>query len=120
MSETSGEWLKCNVNATKFASRGMINYRGVDRHSDGRFVTAKCDCLFGNFSARGTDALGIREILSWLEDLQFPHLVIEMDFLQVYNALVDKFSTTNGSSLIIDDCRALIMHVGEVIFSFAI
>lgn len=51
------------------------------------------------------------EILNWLKGLQFPHVVIKMDCLQVYNALVDKLSSPNSFGLIIDDCRALAMFV---------
>lgn len=112
-------WLKCNVDVTTFASRGIVGYGGVIRHSNGSFVAAKCGYLFGNFGAREVEALSVREILNWLKGLQFPYIVIEMDCLKVYNALVDKFSSPNGFGLIIDDCRALAMSVREVIFSFA-
>lgn len=50
--------------------------------------------------------------------MQLPHVILETDCLQVYNALVDKRSSPNGFGLIIDDCRVLAMSVGEVIFSF--
>lgn len=86
--------------------------------SDGSSVAAKCGCLLGKFGAREAEALVVCEILSWLKDKQFPHVIIEMDCLQVYNALVDKLSRPNGFGLIIDDCRVLAMYVGEVIFSF--
>lgn len=111
-------WLKGNVDATTFTSKGMVSYGGVVRHSNGSFVTAKYGCLLGKFNAREAEALVVRKILIWLKDMQFPHVIIEMDCLQVYNTLVDKLSSPNGFGLIIDDCRALVMFVGEVIFSF--
>lgn len=111
-------WLRCNVDTATFTSKGMVSYGGVVRHSDGSFVAAKCGCLLGKFNAKEDEALAVCKILSWLKDMQFPHVIIEMDCLQVYNTLVDKLTSPNGFGLIINDYRALVMSVREVIFSF--
>ncbi|KAH9717145.1 putative reverse transcriptase/RNA-dependent DNA polymerase [Citrus sinensis] len=79
---------------------------------------ARCVGVAGNFGAREAEALGIREALSWMKELQFSCVIIEMDCLQVFRALVEKFSSPNGFGLIIEDCRALVKFIGEVQFSF--
>ncbi|KAH9672066.1 reverse transcriptase domain-containing protein [Citrus sinensis] len=82
------------------------------------FLAARCVEVAGNFGAREAEALGIREALSWMKELQFPCVIIEMDCLQVFRALVEEFSSPNGFGLIIEDCRALVKFIGEVQFSF--
>ena len=68
-------------------------------------------CLVGSFVARKAKAIGVREVLSWLKGLPFLPVIVEIDSLQVFNALsVDSFSP-NGFVLIIGDCRALVQSL---------
>ncbi|KAH9761073.1 putative reverse transcriptase/RNA-dependent DNA polymerase [Citrus sinensis] len=111
-------WFKCNVDATTFLSSGTIMYGAVIQNSEGEFVTARSNWLISSFGAREAEAIGVREILSWLKGLPFLHVIIEMDSLQVFTALtMDSFSP-NGFGLLIDDCRALAQSLGDVTFSF--
>ena len=110
--------VKCNVDAATFPSSGTISYGVVIRNSEGEFIAARSDCLVGSFGARKAEALGVREVLSWLKGLPFLPIIVEMDSLQVFNALfVDSFSP-NGFGLIIGDCRVSAQSLGEVTFSF--
>ncbi|KAH9792028.1 putative reverse transcriptase/RNA-dependent DNA polymerase [Citrus sinensis] len=59
--------LKCNVDATMFASRGYIGLGSIIRDSNGAFVAARCCSILGRFSARDAEALGVRETLSWIK-----------------------------------------------------
>ena len=59
------------------------------------------------WTAREAEAIGVREVISWLRGLPFLPIIVEMDSLQFFNTLfVDSFSP-NGFGLIIGDCRAL-------------
>ena len=49
--------------------------------------------------------------------MQLPSVIIEMDNLQVFQALIENFSSPNGFGLIIEECRSLAMSLGEVQFS---
>ncbi|KAH9683148.1 reverse transcriptase domain-containing protein [Citrus sinensis] len=111
-------WLKCNVDAAIFKAHGKFSIGCVIRNSYGDFVTARCKCFPGNFGSREAEALGIREALSWIKRLQLTSVIIEMDNLQVFQALTEKFSSPNGFGLIIEECRSLAMSIGEVQFSF--
>ncbi|KAH9750457.1 reverse transcriptase domain-containing protein [Citrus sinensis] len=110
--------LKCNVDAAMFASRGYIGLGNVIRDSNGAFVAARCCSIPGRFSARDAEALGVREALSWIKQLQLSNVTIEMDSLNVYNALVTNLSGPSSFSLIIEDCRALSNSIRDVSFSF--
>ena len=111
-------WVKCNVDAAIFESQRRFGLGCVLRNSDGCFLAARCVGRPGMFGAREAEALGIREALSWLKKLQFPCVVVEMDCLQVFQALTEGFSGPNGFGLIIEECRALALSIGEVKFSF--
>ena len=85
-------WLKCNVDAAIFKAHGKFSVGCVIRNSGGDFVTARCECFSRNFGSQEAETLGIREALSWIKRLQLPSVIIEMDNLQVFQALTEKFS----------------------------
>ncbi|XP_015386530.1 uncharacterized protein LOC107177355 [Citrus sinensis] len=116
-SESAGR-LKCNVDAAMFASRGYIGLGSVIRDSNGAFVATRCCSILGRFNARNDEALSVRETLSWIKQLQLSNVTIEMDCLNVYNALVNNLSGPSSSSLIIEDCCALSNFIRDVSFSF--
>ncbi|KAH9726542.1 reverse transcriptase domain-containing protein [Citrus sinensis] len=111
-------WLKCNVDAAIFSAQGKVSYGGVIRNSDGIFVTACCTCVLGSYGARDAEALGVREILSWIKQRQLSCVVVEMDCFQVFKALTENYSCPNGYGLILDDCRALVKSIRDIEFSF--
>ena len=106
------------MDASVFASEGKIGFSCVLRNSEGCFLAARCAGMTGRFGVWEAEALDIRETLSWFKGLQFPCVIIEMDCLQVFRALVEEFSGPNGFGLIIEECRALARSIGEVQFSF--
>ena len=106
------------MDAVVFTSQGKIEFGCVIRNLEGCFLAARCASMAGNLGAREAEALGIRHALSWLKELQFPCVIIEMDCLQVFRALVENFSSPNGFGLIIEDCRTLDKSIREVHFSF--
>ncbi|KAL9418350.1 hypothetical protein AB3S75_041205 [Citrus x aurantiifolia] len=110
-------WVKCNVDAAVFESQRRFGLGCVLRNSDGCFLAARCAGKLGMFGAREAKALSIRETLSWLKELQLP-CIVEMDCLQVFQALTESFSGPNGFGLIIEECRELAICIGEVKFSF--
>ena len=93
--------LKCNVDAAMFDSRGQIGLGSVIRDSKGAFMAARCRCILGRFRTRDAEALGVWEAISWIKQLQLSNIIIEMDCLRVYNALVDNLSGPSSFSLII-------------------
>lgn len=96
----------------------MISYGAVIRSSEGDFIAAKSDILPGRFDAREAEAIGVREALSWLKKFSLLPIVLEMDSLQVFNALHDNVVYPHGFGTIIAYCKALAQSLGEVAFSF--
>lgn len=46
-----------------------MSFGVVLRYYEGKFLAAKCACLPGRFSAHDAEALVVREIHSWINDL---------------------------------------------------
>ncbi|KAH9802749.1 reverse transcriptase domain-containing protein [Citrus sinensis] len=111
-------WVKCNVDAAIDNSRGLISFGAVIRSAGGDFIAAKSDIFPGSFEPCVAEAFGVKEALSWLKEFAFHFVILEMDSLQVFNALNDKVVYPNGFRSIIVDCRALAQSLGEVAFSF--
>ena len=61
----------------------------------------------GLFTVREAEALGIREVLSWVKQKRWSHVVVEMDALQVYLALTNHQQDLSPFGLIISDCIQL-------------
>lgn len=64
----------------------------------------KSECFLGIFGSLEAEVLSIREALTWIKRLQLPCVIIEMDNLQVFHALIENFSSPNGFGLIIEEC----------------
>ena len=60
----------------------------------------------------------MQEALSWLKTQPVRPIVVEMDNLQVFNALHDRAEYANGFGTLINDCRALAQSLGDFAFSF--
>lgn len=111
-------WLKCNVDAATFSAQGKVSYGGVIRNFDGLFVAACCASVLGSVGARDAEALGVREILSWIKKRHLSCVVVEMDCIQVFKALTASYSCPNGYGLILDYCLALTKSIRDIEFSF--
>ena len=111
-------WLKCNVDAGIFRSEGRVSFGGVIRDSGGGFIAVKCQSFPGSFHPHEAKALAVREALSWIKHLQLSKIIIEIDCLNVYSALISQSASPNGFGLIIADCRVIAQLIGKVRFSF--
>ena len=84
----------------------------------GQVFCSKCALLLGRFEAREAEALGVKEALSWIKSIHALPIIIEIDCLEVFNAISNNTVYPNGFGLVIDGCRALARSIGEVTFSF--
>lgn len=71
--------LKCNVDSAIFADRKKMGFGGVLCDSNGEFVAAIQGSLPGTFSPILAEAIGLREVLSWIKESSFGSILVETD-----------------------------------------
>ncbi|XP_031131670.1 uncharacterized protein LOC116033054 [Ipomoea triloba] len=71
----------------------LIHVAGIGwliRDDKGAFLKARSDILFGIYTPSEAEAMGLREVLSWLKNQNLTHFLIESDSLQVVQGLSSK------------------------------
>ncbi|XP_050217590.1 uncharacterized protein LOC126668430 [Mercurialis annua] len=99
-------WLKANVDAAIFSGGrgygiGVIPCKFRDE--SGAIVQARTSRFFGNISPRLAEAVGVREILSWLKDCS--NLVIEFDAMEL--VLEIRNPSLADMDPVVGDCEAV-------------
>ncbi|KAJ9135067.1 hypothetical protein P3X46_032288 [Hevea brasiliensis] len=81
------DYLKCNVDATVFASVGKVRAGGVIRDHEGKALFV-CQISFNYVpDAAITEAISFREVLSWLKMKALHNIIFESDSLVLVQAI---------------------------------
>ncbi|XP_073130840.1 uncharacterized protein [Henckelia pumila] len=75
-------------------------------------------CILGIQNPAIAEALGIREALSWLKELDYYHFQIESDAKIVIDALNSSVSDHSSLGLLIEDCKLLVEEFQSCLFYF--
>ena len=59
------------------------------------------------------EAIPIREALSWLKSSPFGRIIVEIDSMQVFQAISDSQSAPNYFGYAIDDCKHLLQTIPQ-------
>lgn len=105
-------FLKCNVDAAIFSSKGYAGFGCIIRDHLGYVIAATHGRLPGIQNPSLAEALGIREALSWIKSLNLSNILVESDALLIVKAL-NSFSPDSSSSvgLIVEDCISLALEI---------
>nr|GMD63796.1 uncharacterized protein LOC109155163 [Ipomoea batatas]GMD68708.1 uncharacterized protein LOC109155163 [Ipomoea batatas]GME20595.1 uncharacterized protein LOC109155163 [Ipomoea batatas] len=89
----------------------------VLRDENGSFIAAKCIPWKGNFQVKEAEVIGVRETLSWIKQMDYSHVEVEMDATNVLQEITHPlmFSTT---SILIQNIKEIVRSVPQVNFSF--
>ncbi|XP_050223035.1 uncharacterized protein LOC126673095 [Mercurialis annua] len=107
-------WVKANVDTTMFANSGGVGLGIVVRDEEGRVIRARQVRLNGNYSPRTAEALGIREVLSWVKDVD--KLIVESDAMEVVVEIRNQ--SLVASKFIVEDCANLTNQFSNILFLF--
>ncbi|XP_012081735.1 uncharacterized protein LOC105641750 [Jatropha curcas] len=99
--------LKLNVDASVFADLNCTGFGALLRDSRGRFIVAVTGTVAGNRTPRMAEAIGLREVLSWLKTQQFGSVVVELDAHEVCHVLSDNAGDCSEFGLVVSDCKFL-------------
>ncbi|XP_073153865.1 uncharacterized protein [Henckelia pumila] len=93
-------------------------YGCIIRDHRGIVVGAIHGCIPGIQNPAIAEALGIREALNWLKELDYHHFQIESDAKIVIDALNSSVSDQSSLGLLIEYCKLLIEDFQSCLFYF--
>ena len=112
-----GSTLSITINAALSVLEDRVEWGWIVRDSEGQLIFAACKSQSGTFSPHEAEALGVREVLSWLRGKQLDDVIIESDSQVTINHLRQS-SCISPLGSIIDDCKNLASHFANVCFKF--
>ncbi|XP_019178318.1 PREDICTED: uncharacterized protein LOC109173534 [Ipomoea nil] len=104
--------LKCNVDAA--SSIEGASYGAVVRDHAGDFVAAKSGRIEGIVDPYMAEAIGVREMLSWLKEQHHRSIIIESDCLSFCNAFNSRSFDLSYVGLIVKQCVLIARDIGDV------
>nr|GMC64734.1 uncharacterized protein LOC109164833 [Ipomoea batatas] len=110
-------WIKANVDAALDGNRNWMGLGCVLRDEDGNFIAALCTPWKGKLLAKEAEALGVREALSWIKQLNYTHVEVEMDAANVLHE-INHPQGFSPVKVLIHDVKEIARSVPHVIFSF--
>lgn len=109
-------WIKVNTDAAVF-NDGSIGVGGVMRNSQGAWMGGRCCKVRGSWTPREAEAIGLKEVLSWVIKKTNTCCIIETDS----QVLVNACKGDSGEALfgtIVGDCIQLLKHINPVLVKF--
>ncbi|XP_074377796.1 uncharacterized protein LOC141719325 [Apium graveolens] len=110
-------WIKVNTDAAIFSEWNSTGVGSVIRNEHGQFIRARNQKLHGLYSPRETEALGLKEALSWVKNLGYKRCVFETDAKELAEACQGIQGNTYFH-LIVLDCMELFKHYDEVLLDY--
>ncbi|KAM7516245.1 hypothetical protein LguiA_005828 [Lonicera macranthoides] len=101
-----------------FASQKSTGFGGVLRDSCGTFIAAVQGIREGLASPLVAEAIGVREILSWLKQRGETCVIFECDSQLVVQAIANGREDVSMAGLIFQDCRALLQDLDQCFIQF--
>ncbi|KAL8146376.1 hypothetical protein AgCh_004207 [Apium graveolens] len=110
--------VKVSVDVVVFEDRDAVGFGLIARGSDGRLITAKSIVHPHLVSPVTAEAMAIKEALSWIDVMQWPHITVESDCLVVIQAIRSNTPMRSYFGVIIEECRSLLKRFHKVSLFF--
>uniref|UniRef100_A0A803NG08 RNase H type-1 domain-containing protein n=1 Tax=Cannabis sativa TaxID=3483 RepID=A0A803NG08_CANSA len=109
-----GNTIKINVDASIFEDQNRYGFGWVARNNEGRLLWAKNGSRWGKVSAEFVEAMGLKEVLSWLKERNLSNVVVESDSLVTIQAIRSSISFCSSFGFCISECQRLISSLSNV------
>lgn len=109
-------WMKINVDGTIFSDRGVMG--AVMGDHNGHFLGGLAKPFMHKTTSALVEALGVREMLSWIRDRGRSKVIVEMDCLQIVQAIKRNEEQLSIFGSIILDCLDLLATLSDVKVEF--
>ncbi|WJZ86110.1 hypothetical protein VitviT2T_005601 [Vitis vinifera] len=105
-------WIKINVDEAVFLDEGAIG--AVFQDHQGRFMGGFAKPFPHQTLSEVVEALGVREVLSWIHERSRSRIVVETDCLRVVQAIQHKSCPNTSFGFTIADCLDVLQHLVDV------
>uniref|UniRef100_A0A803Q085 RNase H type-1 domain-containing protein n=1 Tax=Cannabis sativa TaxID=3483 RepID=A0A803Q085_CANSA len=110
--------VKVNVDAAMFVDTHNFGFGMVARDCCGVLIQGKTVCCQGHVDPPITEAMGVREALSWIKTFPWQLVTLETDSLVVVQALRSSMDMISLFGLVIKDCKNLLATMCNVSIFF--
>lgn len=113
-----GTVLKINIDAALFTEAGNYSFACMVQDSRGMTLEAITSCREGRVSPATTEAIGVKEALSWIKRKSWQSVVVETDSLMVMQSVRNSVSMLSYFGTVIGDCRKMVEDFPDVAIVF--
>uniref|UniRef100_A0A803PJ47 Reverse transcriptase domain-containing protein n=1 Tax=Cannabis sativa TaxID=3483 RepID=A0A803PJ47_CANSA len=110
--------IKVNIDASIFASENRFGFGWLARDHEGRVLFASAVAHQVAVEPVMAEAIGLKEVLSWLKTNDYPQVVVESDCQVLINAIQNKVTMYYPFGLIVVDCVSLLNVLRSVTLNF--
>ncbi|XP_062076043.1 uncharacterized protein LOC133780188 [Humulus lupulus] len=117
-SAPGGNKIKINVDAAVFPDLHKFGYGWVVRDASANLISAHTASKVGSIDPTLAEAIGVREVLSWIKATELTNVVVETDSLVTVQACRSTVKMHSTFGFCIDECRTLISSLHDVSLCF--
>ncbi|KAM6582269.1 hypothetical protein CsatB_009271 [Cannabis sativa] len=110
--------FKINVDGAIFERETRFGFGFLARDLAGRLIHAGCGSKLGAVSPEIAEAVGMKEVLSWIKRMNIADVEVETDSLVTVQAINGLVQMPSQFGLIVQDCRLLLSELQNVFISF--
>ncbi|KAM6586543.1 hypothetical protein CsatA_009148 [Cannabis sativa] len=114
----NGNSIKINVDAALFDGGHKYGLGMVARDRNGFLIEARTVFSHSSVDPPLAEAIGLKEALSWIKEMQWQNAQLESDCLGAIQAIRSSLKMLFLFGLVIHDCKTLINSIGNVSVSF--
>ncbi|XP_074377686.1 uncharacterized protein LOC141719203 [Apium graveolens] len=106
--------FKVSVDPAIFEDREEVGFGLVARDSDGRLIEPKAMIHSELVEPVLAETMGLKEALSWIEQMQWPQVTLESDCLVVVQAVRSSAPMRSHFGAFISECRNIMYRLNNV------
>ncbi|KAM6576776.1 hypothetical protein CsatB_028613 [Cannabis sativa] len=112
------DYYKINVDAATFSDKHRFDFGWVLRDAKGYVIQARSGSRHGCVDPGFAEALGLKEVLSWIKTSNFSNVMGETDSLVTVQALRSSVIMASPFGNCIEECKYLLSSLNNVNFCF--
>ncbi|KAM6559081.1 hypothetical protein CsatA_028320 [Cannabis sativa] len=112
------DYYKINVDAATFRDKHRFGFGWVLRDAKGYVLQTRSGSWHRCVDQGFAEALGVKEVLSWIKNSNFSNIMVEMDSLVMVQALWSSVIMISPFGSCIEECKGLFSTLTNVNFRF--